>query len=202
LSSYSFLYSRGYEVAIVGVHDPACGDRIVESLQSGRLVIMPCDTIYGIVGRAPESYDAIVRAKARRPDKAFLELASGLKMVRAFARIPDDPDVLALWPGPVTLVLERLTGGTVACRVPADARLRGIIEAVATTLYSTSVNRSDSPPLNSFGEISAQFGKEVDLIVDGGDLGRALPSTILDVTVRPYRVLRQGTTRIPPGLLS
>ncbi len=83
-------------------------------------------------------------------------------------------------------------------RLPDSAYLRAVLAGVGQPLYSTSVNRAGLPPMNSIEEIRAEFEGEVDLIVDAGPLDQGSPSTIVDVTRRPYRIVRQGALQIPP----
>ena len=47
-------------------------------------------------------------------------------------------------------------------------------------------------------DMIAEFGSEVDLVLDGGDLPDAEPSTVVDVSSQPFRILRQGAFRLPP----
>jgi len=102
------------------------------------------------------------------------------------------------WPGPLTLVLPAGGGGTLALRVPAAAWLRTLIAGLGRPLVSTSANRAGEPALWRVRDIAAAFGGEVDLVLDGGDLPDAEPSTIVDASRKPYRILRQGALRVPP----
>ena len=90
-------------------------------------------------------------------------------------------------------------GATLALRVPAAAWLRGAHRRNSgKPLLSTSVNRAGNPAAWRVADIIAEFGSEVDLVLDGGDLPVAEPSTIVDASSRPFRILRQGAFRIPP----
>jgi len=91
--------------------------------------------------------------------------------------------------------------GSVALRVPADPRLRLLLQRLDRPLYSTSVNRSGQPALWRITDILGEFETGVDLVVDAGDLPGRLPSTIVDVSQHPFRVLRQGALSIPPEAL-
>lgn len=187
---------------VVAIGDPRADELLIRTLASGGIAIMPCDTIYGIVGRAPESEARIRAAKGRGESAPFLLLIESTSALGRLSESALDPRVARLWPGPLTVVVPAREGGTIAVRVPADRRLRSLIARLGFPLYSTSVNTSGQPALGSVGEIVTQFEGEVDLIVEGGDLVGRLPSTLLDVTARPYRILRQGACRIPPSLLT
>lgn len=175
---------------------------LAEILATGGVAIVPCDTIYGIVGIDPDTEPRLRALKGRGEDKPFLRLVDDAARVRALTG-HDPPGRLARhWPGPLTLVLPAEAGGTVAVRVPAAAWLRGLVAGLGRPLLSTSVNRADEPALWRVRDIVAEFGAGVDLVLDGGDLPDALPSTIVDATVRPCRILRQGAFRVPPEDLS
>lgn len=162
-------------------------------------MIMPCDTIYGIVA-IPASEARIGRLKGRGQGKAFLRLIGDESWLARYTDAALAPELRPFWPGPLTVVFPDRAGGTIALRVPADQRLRDLLVALDQPLASTSVNAEGEQPLGRIAQIVRRFESQVDLVVDGGDRIDATPSTILDVTVRPYRVLRQGSVRIPAEL--
>jgi L-threonylcarbamoyladenylate synthase len=178
--------------------DPAAMRTLAALLAGGGVAIIPCDTIYGIVGVDPDADARIRGLKGRHEGKPFLRLAADASWARKLTG-RDAPGHLARhWPGPLTLVLPVEGGGTLALRVPAAAWLRDLIVGLGKPLLSTSVNRTGKPALWRSADIVAEFGAEVDLVLDGGDLPDAEPSTIVDATSRPSRILRQGAFRVPP----
>ncbi len=182
------------------------GDRrtlplLAENLSAGGIVIMPCDTIYGIVGRVPDTEARIRAAKGRGETNPFLMLIASQLEVERFSNLSIDPRVASLWPGPLTLVVPARHGGTVAVRVPGDKFVLKLLAEVGFPLYSTSANRSGEPPLDKIEKIIAEFESRVDLIVDAGNFTGRKPSTILDVSAKPYRILRQGACEVPDALL-
>jgi L-threonylcarbamoyladenylate synthase len=184
-----------------GLRDSGTRERLAEVLHAGGIVIMPCDTIYGIVGRVPATEDRIRAAKGRGADRPFIQLIGEAAWLPRLTSAQLDTAVLGLWPGPLTLVVPALGGGTVAVRHPADDLLLHLLRRLDCPLYSTSVNRAGEAPLTAVAEMVRVFGPHVDLVVDAGDQPRAHVSTVLDVTTRPYRILRQGAVRVSPELL-
>jgi L-threonylcarbamoyladenylate synthase len=177
--------------------DPASVRTLTALLARGGVAIVPCDTIYGIVGIDPQTDARIRGLKGRDEGKPFLRLAADASWARKLTGRAA-PDLLARhWPGPLTLVLPVRSGETLALRVPAAAWLRELIAGLGKPLLSTSVNRTGSPALWRVADIIAEFGSEVDLVLDGGDLPDAEPSTIVDASSRPFRILRQGAFRVP-----
>lgn len=181
--------------------DPTRRARLLETLGAGGVAILLCDTIYGLVGRAPETESRIRRIKGRGETNPFLMIVGTVAQAAALSSAPLEKSVLALWPAPLTLVLPSATG-TVAVRLPNDPFLAELVSALGSPIYSTSVNRSGTPPMWQISEIIREFEDEVDLVIDQGDIPAGKPSTILDVSSRPYRILRQGDFQVPHGLLS
>ncbi len=182
---------------VLAAADPSTSRALAQILAVGGIAIIPCDTIYGIVGVDPQTEARIRALKGRGEEKPFLRLVDDAARARVLTG-HDPPERLARhWPGPLTLVLPAAAGATIAVRVPASAWLRGLVAGLGRALLSTSVNRAGSPALWRVRDIVAEFGAEVDLVIDGGDLPEALPSTIVDATVRPCRILRQGAFRVP-----
>lgn len=179
--------------------DPDTAEAVRRVLAAGGIAIIPCDTIYGLVG-VPETESRISRVKGRLPDKPFLRLIGDESWLARYTAAALPPQLRPFWPGPLTVVFPDRAGGTIAVRVPADPWLHGLLAALDRPLVSTSVNREGEPPLGVVAEIVERFESEVDMVVDGGDRTDRTPSTLLDATARPYRVLRQGPVQIPAEL--
>jgi len=185
---------------VIRKKDPLAVETSAGILREGGIVILPCDTIYGINGLFPETDSRIRSIKGRGETKPFLRLIR-LKDVPAVSSSPIPPELLGLWPGPLTLIVACEDGETAGIRVPRDPFIQEILEILGKPLISTSVNRSGSPAVEQIREIIDQFEDEVDLIVDDGDREGALPSTILDITGFPYRIIRAGACILPPFVL-
>jgi len=181
---------------VLDAADPAAVRTLAALLARGGVAIIPCDTIYGIVGIDPEADAGIRKLKGRGENKPFLRLVADASWVRALTGAEAPARLSRHWPGPLTLVLPAAAGGTLALRVPATPWLRELVAGLGRPLLSTSVNRSGRPALWRVRDIEAEFGRDVDMLLDGGDLPDALPSTIVDATVRPCRVLRQGALAV------
>jgi len=181
--------------------DPDSFRLLVKALSRGDVAIIPCDTMYGIVGIAPETEARMRRLKGREETKPFIQLIAQASWVGMLSDVPLPPILSRYWPGPLTLVFPAREGGTVALRLPDSQFLRSLIEAVGRPLFSTSVNKAGKSPIFAVAAIRREFENEVDLIYDAGDLPPGPPSTLVDLTSRPYRVLRPGALFIPPEKL-
>ncbi len=181
---------------VLAAADPAAVRSLAALLAHGGVAIVPCDTIYGIVGFDPEADARIRELKGRQEGKPFLRLVADGSWARTLTGGAAPVRLARHWPGPLTLVLPVEGGGTLALRVPAAGWLRELIAGLGRPLLSTSVNRSGAEALWRVADIVAEFGREVDLVLDGGDLPDAEPSTIVDASSRPFRIVRQGAFRV------
>ncbi len=178
--------------------DPEMPQRLRRALAGGGIAVMPCDTIYGLVGRVPDSEPRIRAVKGRSETRPFLQLIPDTSWVARLSDAEVPPALAAHWPGPLTVVLPSRGGGTVALRVPDSRLLRDLIGGLDAPVYSTSVNVSGSPALWRIADIRSEFEAAVDMVVDAGDLPSGVASTIVDATSRPLRILRAGAVTLSP----
>ncbi len=190
----------------------------VETLKRGGIVIIPTDTVYGFsgivdlksAGTTATAYktDAKIRAiKGRNETKPLIQLIAKPEDLRLYTddKIPDT--LLSKWPGALTIIVHIKKdsplaasaipeSGTVAFRCPGDVWLRKIIARCEAPVFSTSVNRSGPPVLDTTAAITSEFENEVALIIDDGDKKGALPSTLVSIENGQVKVLRQGSVKI------
>jgi L-threonylcarbamoyladenylate synthase len=180
-------------------------------LAAGRLLALPTETFYALAAH-PFEEEALARLftlKGRTPDKPVLLLVSDLDMVRSVATDipPRAYDLMAqFWPGPLTLILParpglslKLTGGTegVGLRAPRQEVTCRLIHALGFPVTGTSANRAGKAPFTRAEEVEREFGNDLALVLDAGPCPGGLPSTIVDVRVSPFRLLRAGAVALP-----
>lgn len=186
--------------------DPAILARAAAVLRAGGLVVYPTETVYGLAADAL-SLDAVQRvfdAKGR-PAAQPLPVHIGQPAdIDALAQdIPTEARALiaAFFPGPLTLVLPRrpavpalVTGGgsTVGVRMPDHPIALAVLRAFGGPLVCPSANLTTHPAPMSAAEARAELDGHLDLILDGGPTMDRTPSTVLDLTTRPARLLREG----------
>jgi L-threonylcarbamoyladenylate synthase len=186
--------------------DAAAGvQAAVTALQSGDLVVLPTDTVYGIAADAfsPLAVNLLLAAKGRGRDLPVPVLVGSL---RTLDGLVDELGPLArrmveaFWPGPLTIVVRAApslawdlgeTRGTVAVRMPLQPVALEILGQTGPLAVS-SANRSGLPPAVEVTAAQQQLGESVRVYLDGGPLGEAVPSTIVDLTGDHARVLRAG----------
>ena len=186
-------------------------DQAVGCLRAGGLVAYPTDTVYGL-GAAADNDDAVRRlfqVKQRPSDKPLpLLLASTEQVAEVATDVPAVARRLmeAFWPGGLTIVLRRapsyrslaLGGGdTVAVRVPDHPIPRELVATLGRPVTGTSANRSGGPAPLTAADVREQLGGQIDLIIDGGPCRGGTESTVIDCTVAPPRLLREGA--VPRG---
>ena len=175
-------------------------------LRAGGLVAVPTETVYGLAADATneQAVQANYDAKGRPETKPLNVLVDGMGMVESICRdIRSDAYRLAeaFWPGPLTMIL--WGNGTLPPIVPAVGETQGVrcpdhpdtlavIRALGRPLACPSANLSGQPSPRSADDVLAQLGGRIDAVLDGGPCSVGVESTILDLTVTPYRILRQG----------
>jgi L-threonylcarbamoyladenylate synthase len=171
-----------------------------EILRAGGLVAFPTDTVYGLACAAarPDRLDAIFDLKQRPTDKGIPMLVADLGQVPAESwRVDDRAHALAsrFWPGPLTLVLPTLDGSsTQAFRAPDHPVAQDLI-AAAGPLLATSANISGQPDTLDADDVLIAFATHRDglaAVVDGGRVPGGHASTVVDLSVTPARLLRDG----------
>ncbi len=175
---------------IVKKNEPQTETLVINSIKKNRIVIIKCDTIYGIIGKVGSTQKKIEKLKKRK-EKKFLQLIPNAN-IENFSRTKIPQSFLKFWPGPLTLIVEDLKNSTVAVRFPKDEFLLKVMNSLNCNLYSTSVNISGEPALNNFDEILKKFNGKVSLIVDCGNFENSKPSTIVDITKKSPKLIREG----------
>lgn len=179
-------------------------ERTVQVLKNGGITIIPTDTVYGFSGITSKPTDVQIRAiKGRSETKPLIQLIARPQDIFNYTNDKIPEKLLTKWPGALTIIVHikpelplAAVLPTVAFRCPGDQWLRDIIAAVGEPIFSTSVNRSGQPVLDTVTDIQAEFENEVDLIVDDGDKKGALPSTLVCIEDGKVKVLRQGTVTV------
>ncbi|HUV14492.1 MAG TPA: L-threonylcarbamoyladenylate synthase [Acidobacteriota bacterium] len=190
----------------------ACGsefeviERAAEVVRRGGVLLYPSDTIYGL-GCNPFCESAVRRIleiKKRSGEKGLLVLVPSQDWLERLARDVDSA-LLGIcdrfWPGPLTILLKarpelsrELTGGegTIGIRQPANPVLQEWMERIPGPVVSTSANLSGTEVITSASELKELFGSLVDLFIQSSEPVSGTPSTVVDLTCTPPKILRQG----------
>lgn len=176
-------------------------------IQDGGLVAFPTETVYGL---GADLYDAaaverIFQAKGRPSDNPLIVHIAHRSQLDAFVEKVDpvaEKLMRLFWPGPLTLVLparqgvlpKAVTAGlsTVAVRMPDHPVALALIEAADRPLPAPSANRSGRPSPTRAEHVLDDLEGQVELIIDGGETGIGLESTVVEVGQDAVVVLRPG----------
>lgn len=175
-------------------------------IKRGGLVAFPTETVYGLGadGMDGEASVKIYEAKGRPSDNPLILHISDMDMLdQIVSEIPPKAKILMdnFWPGPMTLIFNKkeevpykTTGGldTVAVRFPSHKVAIEIIKAAGTPIAAPSANTSGRPSPTKATHVIEDMDGRVDMIVDGGDVGIGIESTIIDVTGDIPMILRPG----------
>jgi tRNA threonylcarbamoyl adenosine modification protein (Sua5/YciO/YrdC/YwlC family) len=175
-------------------------------IRRGQVVAVPTDTFYGLAADPFNlaAVEQIYRIKGRPEARALPILVRSLEQaVELVRQIPDGFIPLAekFWPGALTLVIEasrrlplKVTGNTgrVALRMPNSPVVWALVQAAGGPVTGTSANLSGHPSCTNAELLTAQLGERLPLILDGGETGALLASTIVDIRDDGWRIVREG----------
>ena len=179
--------------------------QVVEILQHGGVVCYPTDTMYGI-GCDIFNHKAVRRVyqiKRRPKDKPFSFMCASLTNISQYGHVGNTAYRLMRknLPGPYTFVLSgtkvvpkiMLTKQkTVGIRVPDNAVCLAIIEMLGNPVLNTSAMlEEDEQPVRTCDDVDRLFGKQVDLIIDSGEILPA-PSSVISLLTEQPEILREG----------
>ncbi|PYO02419.1 MAG: threonylcarbamoyl-AMP synthase [Candidatus Rokuibacteriota bacterium] len=190
--------------------DPAVLARAADALRRGDLVAFPTETFYGL-GAAALDTAAVRRVfdvKGRPESRPLLVLVDSVLMVERLAAnisITARQLMARHWPGALTLVIpaattvpRELSAGTatIGVRLSSHPVATGLVTALGGPVTAPSANVSDEAPPTTVADVLAYFGDTIALVLDGGPTAGGPPSTVLDVTVEPPRVIRAGAVKV------
>lgn len=176
------------------------------------VIIYPTDTVYG-VGASIDSLKGLCKIyeiKERDFKSPLIALLSKVEYVEKIAIIDEEKKIIIeklankFWPGALTIILNKketvpdiiVSGGkTIGVRIPDLKLAQEIIERIGGILPTTSANISGEKTPRSFEELSEEFKKRVDIVVDGGKSPLGMESTILDLTKTFPKILREGAIK-------
>lgn len=172
---------------------PGAVEEAAAALARGELVAFPTDTVYGLAA-GHDHLRKLYAAKDRPREKRIPVLLADAANLEASAIVTPAARALAarFWPGPLTIVLVAPRRGTLAFRVPANGTARRLLSLSGGGLPVTSANRSGRPDATTAQEVLDQLDGRIALVLDGGVAQGGVPSTIVDCTSDPLRVLREG----------
>ncbi|RJP26252.1 MAG: threonylcarbamoyl-AMP synthase [Candidatus Omnitrophota bacterium] len=170
-------------------------------LRKGGILCVPTDTVYGLVCDPADvkAINRIIQLKSRPEDKPFALFTRTLTLSRPCPAA----EILSnhFWPGPLTIIVPAdpffpySYKGTVGLRSPDYPFIQTLLSAWGGSLANTSLNYSGNAPVWSLQGMERILEK-VDGIVDAGILPQQPPSTVVDCTIAPPKIVREGVVKI------
>jgi L-threonylcarbamoyladenylate synthase len=178
----------------------------VEALKTGSIVAYPTETFYGLGVKfdLENSLKRLCDIKNRAEDKAMPLIFGDKRLLPYAIKSPNQRAILLMeefWPGPLTLILRAkkniskyITADTerVAVRIPGTSFALSLARKSNFFITATSANLSGMAPAQDADAVARYFGDKIDILIDGGSTPGGLPSTIVDVTGKEVRILREG----------
>jgi L-threonylcarbamoyladenylate synthase len=185
--------------------------KAIEILRQGGIVIFPTDTVYGIGCRMDDeaAVQRVFSIRKRPETKATPVLVSGLEMAQHYLQPVSqkviDRLITPYWPGGLTIVLPcqsekvpvlvRGGGDTIGVRMPNHPTTLSLIEGLGIPILGPSANFSEGATPQRFPDLNPELVKLVDFVVEG-ECGLKQSSTVIDTTVTPWKILRQGAVQL------
>jgi L-threonylcarbamoyladenylate synthase len=182
----------------------------IQLIKKGKVIVCPTDTVYGLICDATnkKAVEKLFRIKKRPKGKPVPIFVKDVKMAKTLAYIDKNQEkfLKLSWPGKVTAVLKRLQPSrrpkgiklygvnkkTIGLRTPKYKFINQLLMIINSPLTGTSANISNFPPSTKIKEVLKQFKNQKyqpDLIIDAGNLKKSKPSTIIDLTEFPPKIL-------------
>lgn len=175
-------------------------------IKKGGIVAFPTETVYGLGadGLNEESVKKIYLAKGRPSDNPLILHIGGVDQLYSLAAEVSDLALKCIeefWPGPLTIIFKKkdtvpgiITGGgdSVAIRMPESSIARELINLSQRPIAAPSANISGKPSPTSASHVIEDMDGKIDMIIDGGQTGIGLESTVLDLSVERPIILRPG----------
>ena len=181
-------------------------EKAADLIKNGSVVAFPTETVYGLGanGLDEEACKKIFDVKRRKRDNPLILHVTNDEMVKNLSsEITEDQKKLMdnLWPGPLTIIFKKSDkvndvvscgGNTVAIRNPSDEIARFLIDKSNCPIAAPSANKSGRPSPTNAQDVYSDMQGEIELILDGGSCNIGIESTVVDLTEKPYTILRPG----------
>jgi L-threonylcarbamoyladenylate synthase len=185
--------------------------KAIDVLNNGGIIIFPTDTAFGIGCRIDreKAIEKLFQIRKRPLSQATPVLVSSLEMARQYTRgIPEDVIRMLIepyWPGALTVVvpadinkvpdLVRGRGKNIGIRMPKNDLILDVIEKVGVPILGPSANLHGGSTPYEYKDLDRELVSMVDYVLDG-ECEAKKPSTVIDCSVLPWKIIRQGAIEV------
>ena len=168
-----------------------------EIIKKGGLVVFPTETVYGIAANLldKKAIERLYKIKSRPVNKPFTVHISDLKMIEGMGcKVTGQARRLIdkFWPGPLTIILKSKDKRSIGFRMPSNRVALDLIKASRVPIIAPSANLSGRIPPASAADTLKDLDGKVDMVLDAGKTDIGIESSVIDLTVKPPMVLREG----------
>jgi len=175
-------------------------------LKEGGICVYPTETCYGL-GCDATNENAIKKLreiKRMGNEKKISIIVSSLDMIKKYGRVTKRVEKIVnlFMPAPLTLIIKKkkiipdiLNKDEIAFRIPNNLVALRLVKEFGKPITTTSANVTTNPSIYTIDKIRKVFEGKVDIILDGGDLPLELPSTIVDMTSKKAKIIREGSMK-------
>lgn len=170
------------------------------AVKEGKLVAFPTETVYGIAANFfdKQAIERLYKIKKRPVKKPFTVHIADIKAIESLGcRMTKEALILAgkFWPGPLTMVLPLGKDKSLGFRIPANSIALELIKKAGVPIVAPSANLSGhKSPINA-QEVLDELDGKIDILIDGGQTNVGVESTVVDMTVDPPKILREGAIK-------
>ena len=172
--------------------------RAARLIRSGAVIAFPTDTVYGLGASADDELarKRIYTIKGRPVGMPLILMVAAESQLEGLVHVDSRAEAMMRkwWPGPLTLILHAMGGGTLGVRIPKHKVALDLLRH-AGPLMTTSANLHGRDPAMTAAQAGQLAG--VMAVLDGGKAPGGTASTVVDLTGPEPHILREGA--IPPG---
>ncbi len=166
-------------------------------LKKGGVVAFPTETVYGLGANLldKKAVERIYKIKNRPRNKPLtVHVADTASVKKITGKIPLRAAKLIekYWPGPLTVILRDRRGKKTGFRMPDNKIALDLIRKAGVPVVAPSANISGNKPPRDAKEVLRDLDGKIDLVIDGGKTAIGIESTVVDMTGRTPRILREG----------
>jgi L-threonylcarbamoyladenylate synthase len=166
-------------------------------IRLGGLVAFPTETVYGLAANCDDkkAMARLCRVKNRPKGKPFTVHIAGSAIIKKMGcTVTREAKALMdrYWPGPLTLVLPAKGGNKIGFRMPANKVALELIKRSRVPVVAPSANLSGSRPPVKASDVLKELDGKIEMLIDAGRTDVGVESTVVDMTIRPFMVLREG----------
>src|SRR3990167_7117553 len=186
-------------------------DQAVRVLNKGGIVIFPTDTAFGMGCRMDnaETVDRLFKVRKRPNSQPTLVLVDSIEMAQKYLKPVDDRIkklIKKYWPGALTIVLPCLTnkvsklirggGNTLGVRMPDHKIALSLVKGVGVPMLGPSANFHGEKTPYKFEDLDPRLIEQVDYVVSGDTSFKKIPSTVIDCSKKPWKIIRKGAVKL------